>query len=111
LINVFFDINSFSAAVQTVTINVEVAYCKSMTWTGRANNPALDGLPTNSLQIYGSLTLIPGMTQNFQGAVFFEATTSGKTINSAGRSFLNTVTINGIGVVGHYRTRLKLRHY
>ncbi|HMK26116.1 MAG TPA: hypothetical protein VK483_08810, partial [Chitinophagaceae bacterium] len=95
--NVFFDINSFTAAAQTVTINVEVAYCKSMTWTGAANNPALEGLPINSLKIYGSLTFISGMTQNFQGAVFFEATTTGKTITSAGRSFLNTVTLNGVG--------------
>jgi hypothetical protein len=43
------------------------------------------------------------MNQNFQGAVFFEATTTGKTITSAGRSFLNTVSMNGVGGVWSFQ--------
>ncbi|MBK9270569.1 MAG: HYR domain-containing protein [Saprospiraceae bacterium] len=40
--NVIFDINSFSASGQSVTLNQE-AYCKDFKWDGVANNPTFTG--------------------------------------------------------------------
>ncbi len=96
--NVFFDANSFTAAGQTVTINVE-AFCRNMDWTGVTNNPKMGG--TNRLNIAGSLVLSPAMTQtgtagDFSGSVFFTATNTGNTITMAGKTF-NTVRFAGIG--------------
>src|SRR6185437_13198163 len=51
----------------------------------------------STLKIYGSLTFVAGMSYSFSGAVSFEATVTGQTITSAGQSFSNTVTFNGIG--------------
>jgi len=84
--NVFFDANSFSAPGQTVTLigdasnNVRV---HDMDWTG-ADNPILAGASNQTLRIYGSLTFIPNMSYTFAGKVYFVATTTGKTITTAG---------------------------
>ncbi len=85
--NVFFDANSFGAAGQTVTVigdQDNTAYCRNMTWTGATNNPTLAGASTQTLRIYGSLTLIPGISFTFAGPVYFAATEIGKTITTAG---------------------------
>jgi len=95
--NVFFDENSFSATGQTVTINTGNAVCRNMAWTGAKSNPTLAGPNINSLRIYGSLTLISAMTNSFAGVVYFEATTSGNTVTSAGKTFNNDVVFQGTG--------------
>jgi hypothetical protein len=95
--NVFFDANSFSNAGQTVTVDVPAATCADMDWTGVAGNPTLAGSSSNTLQIYGSLTFTPNMVLSFIGPVSFEATTMGQTITSAGHSFHNSITFNGVG--------------
>ncbi|GAI58733.1 unnamed protein product, partial [marine sediment metagenome] len=56
--SVFFDASSFPLP-GTVNINA-TAYCKSMDWTDAANTPELTGWGT--ININGSLTLIPAMT-------------------------------------------------
>lgn len=82
--NVYFDANSFSSVGQTVTVDVTTASCKDMDWAGSTNSPTLEtSSNSNSLKIYGSLLLIPAMTFNFDGAIYFEATTSGHTITFA----------------------------
>lgn len=96
--NVFFDANSFTAAGQAVTINVE-AFCRNMDWTGVTNNPKMGG--ANRLNIAGSLVLSPSMTQtgttgDFSGSVFFTSNNAGNTITMAGKAF-NTVRFAGIG--------------
>ena len=100
--NVFFDANSgFTSANKTVTIDVNTAACKNMDWTGSGipivkpifnSNSSL-----NTLDIYGSLTLITDMTWNVGCPVHFESTTSGNTITSSGRSFTYDVFFNGAG--------------
>jgi len=95
--NVFFDANSFSTAGQAVTINASAVYCRDMTWLGVTNNPAFTGSSTSLLKIYGSLVFATNMTSTFAGTVDFEATTTGKTINMANKSFLNKSSFNGIG--------------
>ena len=95
--NVFFDANSFSAAAQTVSINLLTAFCRNITWTAVTNNPTLAGPSANLLKIYGSLTLATGMNMTFSGPVNFEATTTGQTITMAGKHFSENVSFNGIG--------------
>jgi hypothetical protein len=95
--NVFFDANSFSTAGQSVTINVPTAYCNNMNWTGAANNPSIEGTYTSVFKIYGSLTLAAGMAFNFAGDILFEATTTGKTITTAGVPVNTTLRFDGIG--------------
>jgi hypothetical protein len=94
--NVFFDVNSFSASDQTLTINVD-AECLNMNWTGVANNPTLAGSTTRKISVYGSLTLVSGMNFNFLGDAYFESNTTGRTITSATQTFKRNVYFNGTG--------------
>ncbi|MEI6767288.1 MAG: hypothetical protein WCM76_16780, partial [Bacteroidota bacterium] len=94
--NVFFDAASYSGAGQSTTINVN-AVCKDMTWTGANFTPSLVGPSTNQLSIYGSLTFISAMSLTFTGITNFEATTTGKTITSAGQVFKSDVYFQGAG--------------
>ncbi|MEI6766977.1 MAG: T9SS type A sorting domain-containing protein [Bacteroidota bacterium] len=95
--DVRFDINSFTGAGQTVTMDNNAA-CKSMDWTGAKFNPTLQCVPANNnLEIYGSLTLIPAMNFSFSGYVYFKSTSTGNTITSAGKSFSRDVYFNGAG--------------
>jgi len=96
--NVYFDANSFTAAGQIVTINVN-AVCANMDWTGALNSPALqrDATTSRTLSIYGSLTLISAMNFNFQANVYFEALNTGTMLTSAGQSFKSNVYFQGVG--------------
>jgi DNA/RNA endonuclease YhcR with UshA esterase domain len=79
--NVFFDVNSFTAPLQIVNINVE-GYCKNMDWTGVTNNPKTQGW--SQLNINGSLTLNPAMAFNYSGTINFNSNGLGNTLTSAG---------------------------
>ncbi|MCX6270457.1 MAG: hypothetical protein NTU44_04415 [Bacteroidetes bacterium] len=94
--SVIFDAASFGAGGQTVTI-IGDAVCKDMIWTGAGNNPTFTGSNSYTLRICGSLTLIPSMSFSFQGKVNFEATNPGNTINTAGKTFAQSVRFNGVG--------------
>jgi len=94
--NVFFDASSFSAADQTVTIDVDAVFA-DMDWSGATNTPTLAGAIGRSIDIYGSLTLIEDMEFQFLGTVNFLSLSTGKTITSAGQSFKRDVYFNGIG--------------
>ncbi len=93
--NVYFDANSFSLAGQTVIVDQPQAYCNNMNWTGM--NQTSTFTSANSLNIYGSLTLVQNMTLNVTGPVNFEAQSLGKTITSATKSFGSNVNFNGVG--------------
>lgn len=82
--NVFFNANSFSGAGQTVTVD-EVAYCLDMDWTGAANTPTF--AVSNTIIIYGSLTFITGITLTVatNKQINFAATSTGKTVTTAGK--------------------------
>jgi gliding motility-associated-like protein len=95
--DVYFDANSFNAAGQSVTVNVENAYCRSMDWTGATNMPNLTGLANNSLRLGGSLTFITAMQHTFAGAYYFESDQLGNTITSAGQPFNFDVNFSGTG--------------
>jgi hypothetical protein len=92
--NVFFDAASFPATGQVVTVDAN-ASCRDMTWTGVTNTPTFTGTP--NLSIFGSLTLASGMNFSFSGYTYFEATSLGKTITMAGKSFSNYAYFQGVG--------------
>jgi len=93
--NVYFDANSFNATGQTVTLNVANPACNSMNWTGVLYNPTLAG-SSQILNIYGSLTLVTGMTANL-AKVNFEATSTGQTITMGSQIMTGDINFNGIG--------------
>ncbi len=95
--DVFFDYKSFTANGQTVTVNTGNAVCRNKTWAGAKFNPTLAGPSINALRIYGSLTFISDMSNTFSGIVYFEATTSGNTVTSSGKTFNNDVVFQGTG--------------
>lgn len=95
--NVFFDANSFTATGQIVDINVGNATCRDMTWTGSLYNPEFSGHFLHNLRIFGSLTFIQAMSLTFLGVAYFEATSLGKTITSAGNKFNRHVIFRGLG--------------
>ncbi|MCX6240421.1 MAG: hypothetical protein NTX43_01245 [Bacteroidetes bacterium] len=93
--DVFFDANSFTAINQIVTIDVVNSVCRDINWTGAGFTPTFTG--SYNFRIYGSLILIPAMNWNYYGSIFFESTSPGKTISSAGKSLFSGVTFQGIG--------------
>jgi hypothetical protein len=70
-----------------------------MNWTGALYKPTFAGANgyNNSINIYGSLTLITGMTYAYLNDIYFQSTSSGNTITSASQNFTQNVTFNGIG--------------
>jgi len=72
-----FDANSFNGAGQVVTIGA-AANCLDMDWTGATGTPQLAG--SAALNIYGSVTFIAGMTENYSGTMTFRSTAVGKTV-------------------------------
>ena len=95
--NVYFDINSFIESNNIVTINLGNAVCRDMDWTGAALNPVMEGQDTINLRIYGSMKLITDMTQNFDGTISFESTSTGKSISTSGKSLYNHIYFQGNG--------------
>ena len=94
--DVYFDANSFTAPGQAVNFDPLTILVRNISWVGVTNNPTLTGASANLLKIYGSLTLSPAMTMNFAGQINFEATATGKTITTAGKT-LTGAAFNGIG--------------
>ena len=91
---VIFDVNSFSATNQTVTVNAN-ACCKSMDWTGVKFNPAFTGF--NILTINGSLTLVNNMNYSFRGTLQFTSDDTDNIIKTAGNT-LYDIELDGSGV-------------
>lgn len=68
--NVYFDANSFSAEDQTVTIDGDEVTFNDMSWEGAKHMPSLYG-NDKTMNIYGSLTLIPDMLVYVRDFNFF----------------------------------------
>lgn len=93
--NVFFDANSGNSF--TVNIDIENAYCRSMSWIGATGTPRLNGTDEKALHLFGSLSFIAGLRQDFQGDVYFEGDNQNNVITSAGKIFQRRVIVNGTG--------------
>lgn len=88
--DVFFNVNSFTVAGQTVIVDI-AAVCRNISWTGATNAPAF--AIDNPLTVSGSLVFIPGMTLSGTGLVTFDGT-GAQTIDMAGLSFGGAATFN-----------------
>ena len=98
--NVFFDAFSFTPAMHTVTVDQPIIQCADMTWTGLPTiAPTLVGNSSDTLRIFGSLTLLTGMTFNFNGQLSMETITAA-TITTAGTVINASLAFNGIGNIG-----------
>ncbi|MBE0654769.1 MAG: hypothetical protein IH594_13285, partial [Bacteroidales bacterium] len=92
--DVYFDENSFSEH-SSVNIDVNLAACHSMDWSGALFDPILKDTTESSLYIYGSLLLLPAMEQNFMGTVTFSTNEKNHTITTAGHTFNSYVNFDG----------------
>lgn len=88
--NVFFDVNSFSAANQYVNINTSVN-CLNMSWNN-VNFPRIIG--GNDLNIYGSMTLDSKLSWQHNGWTYFRSTNTGNVVTTKG---VNMYLVNFIG--------------
>ncbi|MBU0486555.1 MAG: SprB repeat-containing protein, partial [Bacteroidetes bacterium] len=95
--DVYFDANSFPLPLmgQAVTVDFQ-SYCRNIDWTGVTNTPDLAG--NSWLEIYGSLTFVPGMTATFNGMTSFKSPDPGNTIDfSTVVLNLNSIEFDGAG--------------
>ncbi len=92
--NVIFDINSFSANGQNVTIDKD-AVCKSIDWSDVDKAPRLVG--QSSLTVYGSMTLSETMTVLFSGDIYFKAKKNENAIDLAGQQLKSNLNFDGKG--------------
>lgn len=91
--DVYFDVNSGAV---TVTVNTVTPNCRSLSFTSPSG--AFTGTFTGgtNINIYGSFTLVSGMTYTSVGTLQFVSTSAGNTITSAGKT-LASLTFDGIG--------------
>jgi hypothetical protein len=91
-----FDVHSFPSASQTITINNGGRLCASLNFTGVVNNPTI-ALSIAPL-IYGSLTLIAGMTFSGGAHSYTLAGRGAYTLTNAGQAgYLLNLTIAAPG--------------
>jgi gliding motility-associated-like protein len=95
--DVVFDQLSFNASGQNAVINVQDAFCKTMTWVNIRPEVGISGLGENNLHVFGSFYLAPTMAWEFAGKVLFESEVAGQEIKTAGQEMLNDVIFNGDG--------------
>ena len=78
--NAYFSSNDTSSCAINATANcLDLDCTKGTGWTGTLSGSA-------ALNVYGNFTLSAGMTSSATGTISFNATTSGKTITTAGVS-------------------------
>lgn len=85
--DVVFDANSFSSGSQTVTSDMP-RVGKSINWTGVTNSPTSS--ITVARTVYGSSTLVSGMTYTDTAGTTFEGRGS-FTLTSAGKTFISPI--------------------
>jgi hypothetical protein len=88
--NVFFDVNSFTAPNQVVTINTS-ANCLNMSWNN-VNFPIING--GSDLNIYGSMTLDPKLSWQHNTWTYFRSNSTGNTVTTKG---VNMYLVNFTG--------------
>lgn len=99
--SVVFDVNSFTPARRTVTLDRLESYCKGMHWVGGwpvANNPTLAGPGGHTLNIFGEIHMASfgQMNVTFTGTVEFNAAeTTVKRVNGNSIQFNGPFIFNG----------------
>ncbi len=93
--DVFFDSASHTTDY-TVTIDATTKLMRDLTFAAPASgNVTWAG--SVAMTVSGSMTLYAGLVRTYTGAITFNATTTGKTITSAGVTLANNITFNGVG--------------
>lgn len=95
--DVYFDANSFNGPGQTVTLNTDIIFCRSMDWTGATGMPVFTGGSSVTVMIYGSLELIPAMTYTMSGSIIFTGDVPDNTVNFSGNLAGLNLTFAGGG--------------
>jgi gliding motility-associated-like protein len=93
--DVYFDANSFTAAGQTVEIDISNATCKTMDWTNALPGCRISGQAT--LSVYGSLILGVGCRFDFTGNLYLKASNIAAKIVFNGNSFQCKTFFTGEG--------------
>ena len=95
--DVFFN-SASNATAYSVTTGTG-AVCKSIRVEGPATGAVTFANSAVSLQIYGSFyTALSGVTWSLNSGAFqFKSTSAGNTITTNGNTFLNSVTLDGVG--------------
>ncbi len=93
--NVYFDANSFSSPGQTVTLDIDVIFCKNLDFTG-AMEPRILGNTQRSMHLFGSMTLISSMQFDVRGDLRFRSNQQGNVIIWAGHNALRDVYFDNI---------------
>lgn len=88
-----FNASSFSAGSQVVTVN-QTRIC-AMDWTGATNTPTLT--TSTASEIYGSITLISGMTLTASTQTYSLLGRGTHTLTSAGKTWNKSFTIDAPG--------------
>ena len=91
--DVFFDVNSFTAVGQTVTVDLNPSNCLSMDWTGVINSPKLRIATLAALDIYGDMILVANMdlefASQFGSRIRMQSAIIGRTLTTAGQDLVN----------------------
>jgi gliding motility-associated-like protein len=95
--NVFFNVNSGFVAGDSVRVNILRGFCKSINWTGVANNPTFSIKSGHDLYIHGSLKFVPNMKLDETGTIWFSSRNSGNTITTSSLHFNNEIKFQGKG--------------
>lgn len=95
--DVFFDENSFFEQDQKVTVDINDATCRNMTWQGAGYEPAFASEQGKTMRIHGSLQLNPAMKLMLNGAVSFEAKVTDCKVACENNQFPGQVHFNGMG--------------
>ena len=92
--NIYFDESSFDSSDQVVTIDIDNAACKNMSWASVTNTPKFD-YQSKSLRVHGSYELSENMT--IQSDYTYFTGTASVTLDSKGQR-MNYVYIDGSDV-------------
>ncbi len=95
--DVFFDANSFTSPGHVVTVNLDIAFFKSMDWTGVTNNPSFVGPESSTLNVFGGFILSPAMDYLFRGETKFTGSGDDKPVDFAGHPSGQVLTFEGDG--------------
>ena len=95
--DVYFDANSFNSSFDTVFVDTMNTYCRKMSWLNATNNPVFYNKTDFVSYISGSVKLISNMDFYQKGETYFVWEQNNKTIDMAGQSFIENITLCDTG--------------
>jgi hypothetical protein len=95
--NVIFDTNSFTAPNQTVTMDDDNIFARSLTISNVNFNPRFVGAENTRLSIYGSIDVTTNCRWEFAGTIQMLSNEQALTINFSNHTASNNFVFNGSG--------------